>query len=941
MMDKDQDDDTEQDIGAHAGSLSQTAAEAPVRPSGPSDAPAADSDLLFSQPSSQLSALSTARRFASARGQFRRGDITPSRALAAQAPLLNRQTRTPLQQQRPPQNFLSRVSEAGATRPVSLSSSSSLPVIPSTDLPYNISANGAGDEQAQQTQDSASPETFIWGTTVNIDTVRMAFRDFLARFTKAYKIEALLRMREEDPENFALDIGSGVIQDSDRLPFYPPLLKDMKESCHTSLNLDCSNLRIYGPTKKLYVQLLRYPQEVVPLLDHTLVEYWYELFEDEARSDVQITVRPFNLHRCVNLRELDPADVDQLICVKGLMIRCSSIIPDMKEGFFQCTNCDQPINVENDRGRITEPTVCPRQDCGAKNSMRLIHNRCVFSDKQVCRMQETPDETPDGQTPYTVSMCVYDELVDVAKPGDRYASTLPAPSGIRSGVVEITGIFRAVPVRVNERRRTIKSLFKTYVDVVHVKRTDSKRIGMDPSIMQEDDCVEGFNELDNTNRIYPREEEILQLAARPNVYELLARSVAPSIYGMEDVKKGALLQLFGGTNKGDINVLVVGDPGVSKSQLLKYVHMLAPRGIYTSGKGSSAVGLTAYITRDPDTRQLVLESGALVLSDGGVCCIDEFDKMTDYTRSVLHEVMEQQTISVAKAGIITTLNARTSILASANPINSKFDEKLSVVENVNLPPPLVSRFDLLFLVLDRPNENEDRILANYLTGLYMDDSAQQNSVETVGRELFTKYISYAREKVNPVITEEAGKKLVEYYLLLRNLGNTNSYALAQRNNEKVITATTRQLESMIRLSEAHAKMRLRASVDVEDVEEAYRLMVTALKQSATDPLTGRLDYDMLATGISSRARAEFVQLKENLVKFVTDICETRGATNSGRTVTFARLVTMWKEQAGQTGRSGASESQLLEVVEDIRRDMNCPVYITGRSANEFVFRLRD
>ncbi|KAI8817905.1 MCM2/3/5 family-domain-containing protein [Fimicolochytrium jonesii] len=677
--------------------------------------------------------------------------------------------------------------------------------------------------------DPAAVTTVIWGTTVNMAQAMNMFRNFILNFCRN-------------------DANAGTDDmETDSVPFYPRLLQNLKDSERYNMNLDCSNIRSYRPSLKLYHQLQRYPQEVIPLMDHVLSEIAREMFDDFPEG-VQMRVRPFNLERSVNLRQLNPSDIDQLVTVKGILIRSSPLIPDLNLAFFRCHVCDHTVEVETDRGRVDEPTRCPREACKTQNSMRLVHNRCVFADKQICRLQETPDETPDGQTPHTVSMCIYNDLVDVSKAGDR---------------VEITGIFRGVPVRVNPRQRAIKALFKTYVDIVHIKRTDDKRLGVDKSIHAENEYTVDFDEGDSLQEADPvQEQTIIELSQRPDMYDLLSRSIAPSIFGLEDVKKGVLLQLFGGANKfnkekpgtprirGDINILLVGDPGVSKSQLLAYVHKVAPRGVYTSGKGSSAVGLTAYITRDPDSKQLVLESGALVLSDGGICCIDEFDKMSDYTRSVLHEVMEQQTISVAKAGIITTLNARTSILACANPIKSKFDENLSVIENVNLPAPLLSRFDLTYLILDKPNERDDRRLAQHLVGFYVGAEELQRRLvhmdEFVPIETFAKYINYARSKINPVISEDAGEALIDYYVKLRNMGKDGG--------SNTVTFTTRQLESMIRLAEGHARMRLSLTVDRIDVDEAHRLVHTALQTAAIDPKTGLIDLDLVNTGISSRSR---------------------------------------------------------------------------------------
>lgn len=537
-------------------------------------------------------------------------------------------------------------------------------------------------------------------------------------------------------------------------------------------------------------------------------------------------VRFFNLpkDRTPLLRNIGSEHIGKFISVEGIVRMMTDVLPKLKLASWQCRRCGNVYKIEQEAFIMKQPVLC---ECKHKD-FQLMEEQSTFVDYQKIEIQEPLEQIKGSEQATNLKIYVMDDLVNKVAPGDH---------------TKFCGILRLI------KPKEQGAVFERYLEGVHLEET-----------------AKDFEEVDISKE---EEEEIKRMAKDPKIYDLLTASIAPNIYGHEIMKEAIVMQLFGGVKKalpngtsirGNIHVFLVGDPGTGKSQTLQAVNKIAPKAIYIAGKTSTGAGISATAVKDDfGEGGWTLKAGALVLASGGMCMIDEMDKMEAEDRSALHESMEQGMISVAKAGIVTRFKTDTTILAAANPKFSRFDPYSNFLEQIDLPSSLISRFDLFFMirdVLDRKKDEEtaSHILRTHQSGeilmqakhkgktisKQMEEEIKELINPPISGEVLKKYISYARQNVFPTLTKEAIQTTSDYYVNLRDQGK----------RENTYSATPRQLEGLIRLSEASARVRLSDVVEVQDTERAIRLVRTSLQELVTDKETGKIDIDLITTGQS-------------------------------------------------------------------------------------------
>ncbi|MCX6816172.1 MAG: minichromosome maintenance protein MCM [Candidatus Aenigmarchaeota archaeon] len=583
--------------------------------------------------------------------------------------------------------------------------------------------------------------------------------------------------------------------------YYADLLKATKEE--TALVVDFSILdRFDGPIAD---QLLNTPEEIISALDAAA-----ERIVDEK---IHVRVRNLPESRMIRIRNLRAKHMNRFMTVDAIIKAASEVKPQIYEAIFECPECHAKISVKQDSNIVQKPISC---ECGRRGDFKLIDKK-MYDIRWLTAVE--PFEVTTGEQPGQISILLKEDLTTpkMQKKTDPGAK------------LKITGMMKELPKRIKGKMSTKMDM---YIEANHVETSDIEFEDMD--ISPED------------------EKKIRDLAADPGIYEKLIASIAPGIYGFEDIKEAITLQLFGGVPhvlpdgsriRGNIHILITGDPGVGKSVLLKLVSSIVPRGRYVSGSGVSGAGLTATVVKNEAIGGWVLEAGALILCNKGLIAIDEFDKMSRDDQIAMHEATSIETVSIAKASIVATLPAQTAVLAAANPKLGRFDPYVSIAEQINIPETLLSRFDLKFALKDLPDRTKDeRITRHIIASRITPDTVEP----PINKNLLRKYIAYARVINDVELSQEAGEMLQKFYVDMRNQYPSSEI--------QVISITLRQYEALIRLAEASAKVRLDNKIRMEDAQRAIKLMNTSLYQLGYDVESGKIDIDKVEGGITATKR---------------------------------------------------------------------------------------
>jgi replicative DNA helicase Mcm len=606
-----------------------------------------------------------------------------------------------------------------------------------------------------------------------------------------------------------------------------------------SLLVDFQELEEYDHT--LAEKLIKEPDEVITtFLDLLAAKDILVSTEQPERPIFHVRFRNFpkELGYTVMVRDINADYINHFLSTEGVVNRISDVLPKVYKAVFYCNRCNEKTVIPQDRRAFKEPYKCAH--CG-RSEFRFSQEESKWIDIQKIEIQEPLEMLKGGDQARRIELWVEDDYTDIVTAGDK---------------IIVNGILRLVPPKQRG------SVFMKFIEANYIE-----------SIQKEFEDIEISPE---------EEEEIKKLSKDPAIYDKIINSIAPSIYGYREVKEAIALQLFGGrpnkklpdgtSIRPDIHLLLIGDPGVAKSKMLQYVDHIAPKSIYVTGKGTTGAGLTATAEKDEFAEGAwTLKAGALVLAGGGICAIDEFDKMDKEDRGAMHEAMEQQTISIAKAGIVTKFKANTSILAASNPKFSRFDPYKTPAEQFDIPPTLISRFDLIFPVKDIVDFELDKKIADHILKMHGTEKDLEGMLPEIPVELFRKYISYSRKNVRPILSEDAMEKIKDYYVTLRSSSHGGA-----------VPATPRQLEALIRLSEASAKVRLSDSVTVADAERAINITNFVLKEVAYDQSTGILDIDRIATDHPKAARDKIKMVEDTIKELVGNI--------EGNTAAFEELI---------------------------------------------------